>query len=45
MIKDFLIDQVVPNTAEATIGYNWYDQHKLINNATKIQIQEVLNGI
>lgn len=45
MVKDFLIDQTVPNTAELDVGTNWSDLTTIPNNATLEYIQEILDGI
>jgi hypothetical protein len=43
LTKDFLQDQIVPNKAQAEIGYNWYDLIPIPNNASCIEIGKALN--
>lgn len=39
----YLIDQKIPNKAEAEIGYNWYDTVPIPNNATTLEIGKAIN--
>lgn len=45
LTKDFMENQVVPNEAEAEIGLNWAELHKIKNNASIEEINSVLNSI
>lgn len=45
LTTNFIEDQIVPNEAVAEIGYNWYDTHKIPNNASAYRIAKVLNII
>jgi len=45
MSKDFLKDQIVPNTAESEIGLNWADLHEIPNNASVEVINETLKEV
>lgn len=42
---DYLEDQVVKNEAEGEIGPNWADLHKVLNNASVADIEEVLKSM
>ncbi len=43
MCVQYLEDEIIRNEAEGEIGLNWADLHKVKNNATVDDIQEVLN--
>ena len=45
MTQDFLIDQIIPNTAESEIGLNWASLHKITNNASIEEIEQVLTEL
>ena len=45
MTQDFLVDQIIPNTAESEIGLNWASLHKITNNASIEEIEQVLTEL
>jgi DNA polymerase-1 len=45
MCVDYLEDQVIPNTAEAEIGYNWAELVEIPNNCSIERIEEVLKAL
>ena len=45
MIKDFMLDQRIPNCAESDIGRNWADLHRIPNGASLEQISSVLTTL
>jgi len=45
MCVQYLEDEIIHNEAEGEIGLNWADLHKIRNNASVEDIQEVLNDI
>ena len=42
MTKNFLIDTIVPNTAELECGYNWADTVAIPNNASIFDIKAIM---
>ena len=45
MCVDYLVDQKVPNTAEAEIGYNWANLAEISNGATQKEITDKLGEL
>jgi DNA polymerase-1 len=45
MCVPYLEDQIIPNEAQGEIGLNWAELHKVKNNATEQEIQEVLDSL
>ena len=45
MTKDFMEDQTIKNEVEAEIGLNWASLHRIRNNASIEEIQEVLDSL
>ena len=45
MTTDFMENQTIKNEATAEIGYDWATLHKIPNNASIEQIEEVLQQL
>jgi hypothetical protein len=42
---DYITDQVVKNEAEGELGRNWADLHKIVNDASVEEIEDVIKQI
>ena len=45
MVKDFMEDQTIPNTAVGEIGHNWSDMQQIPNNASIEEIAQTLKEL
>ena len=45
MVKDFMLNQTVPNDADLEIGPSWAELHKINNNASLEDIQQIMESI
>jgi hypothetical protein len=45
MVKDFMLNQTVPNDADLEIGPSWAELHKINNNASLEDIQQIMDNM